>query len=202
MYSGVYDDNMPFLGGVIHQLRNWVGGIIGYSDLALASWNPVEMEESLAITLDLTARMTGLLDVPSRFRNEKPGSAFSGDLAEIGRDVLILTDNWLREKGLEISGKFENAPASNTDLALARLALLENIECAANAIPRGSTVEYRSGFGDGLPFVGFFTGIDPGEVSGQNILTNNRDSGQRCEFKIEESGEYRFMVMPPVKNDG
>ncbi len=185
---------MPFFGGVIHQFNNWMGGIIGHSDLALSSDDPAELKESLNIALELSERSTELLGALSQFRAEKPGNIRSGDLADIGRQVRILTDNWLKEKGLEVSEDLEPAFSEKMDSALVRITLIDDIRLLIDTMPSGATVEYNSGLSDNRPFVGFKTRIDKTELNGELPLTEPVESSLRREIEISETGNLSLKL--------
>jgi len=185
---------MPFLGGIIHQFRNWMGGIIGHSDLALATDNPSDMKEGLSIALELSEKSTELLGALSKFKNEKPGNLSSGDLASIGRDIRLLTDNWLKEKGFYVSENLSEAPAENIDLPLVRLTLLEDLELVLESIERGCNVEFKSGRENGISYVGFSTKVAAGTRDNKTIDPGQPKSMFRREFRVSESGDLDLLL--------
>lgn len=187
---------MPFFGGVIHQFRNWMGGIIGYSDLALSSNDTEDMKEGLNIALELSEKSTELLTALSKFRNEKPGAIEPGDLAKIGRQVRILTDNWLKENGIDVSEELRPAFTENMDPALVRITLLDDIRQVMDLIPTYSAIEYISGFSDNRPYVGFKTQIDNASINREKPLTDSIDSHLRREVELGESGYYHLKLLP------
>lgn len=195
MISNEFEREMPFFGGVIHQFRNWMGGIIGHSDLALSSNDPEDMKEGLNIALELSEKSTELLTALSKFRNEKPGTIRPGNLAEIGRQVRILTDNWLKENGIDVSEELKPAFAEKMDPALVRITLLDDIRQVIDLIARGTTIEYISGFSDNLPYVGFKTQIDNAGINREKPLTDSIDSYLRREVELGESGDYHLKLV-------
>ena len=193
------EHNLQFLGGVIHQLRNWMGGIMGHSELALSSDDPAVMAEGLNVALELSTRSTELLAALSKYSNEKIGTRGSGDLAQIGREVRLLTDNWLKKKGFGVSEKLEPAYVEDIDLPLTRSSLLENVLTLTKKIPHGETVEYRSGKVDNKPYVGFISRVDQGKPPGGNSPAEIENQGLQCKIEVKESGEFRFMIIAPPK---
>lgn len=196
MISNEIEKEMPFFGGVIHQFRNWMGGIIGYSDLALSSNDTEDMKEGLNIALELSEKSTELLTALSKFRNEKPGAIEPGDLAKIGRQVRILTDNWLKENGIDVSEELRPAFTENMDPALVRITLLDDIRQVMDLIPTYSAIEYISGFSDNRPYVGFKTQIDNASINREKPLTDSIDSHLRREVELGESGYYHLKLLP------
>lgn len=189
--------NLPFLGGVIHQLRNWMSGIVGQSDMALSSKDPDEMAESLNLAIELSMRSSELLAAVSKFRNGKTGERETGDLARIGREVWLLTDNWLKEKGINTSQDLKPAPVQNADLASTRMSLLEDLCALIDKIPHGEMVEYKSGLIDNVPYVGLKSRLDRKRFPDENILNDTGKPGLRYKTKIRESGEFDLMIIVP-----
>lgn len=185
---GGENSQLPFLGGVIHQFRNWLGGIIGHSDLALLSNDPAEMRSSLTIAMDLSEKSAELLLALSKYRNESPGKIGPCDLADIGRDVGLLTDNWLKEKGYDVSQELETAPALNIDIPLTRITLVEKLFFLQQKTSAGGTLIIGSGISSNRPFIklesrsrrsgpGDESGSDKIELPGLQYLVEHIDTG-------------------------
>ena len=192
-----YEDinsGMPFLGGVIHQFRNWMGGIIGHSDMALCSDNPAELKEGLAIALELSEKSTELLTVLAKYKNEKPGIIGKGDLAQIGRDVRMLTDNWLMGKGLNIEEDFREASAENIDMPLTRLILIDNISRLIDYIKPGSMIKFTSGFKGGRACLGFETRIDAGKFRQDAHFEESVEYSKQCKIEIKGTGDFSLKL--------
>jgi len=191
---------MPFLGGVIHQFRNWMGGIIGHSDLALSSHDPDQMEKSLAMAIEISEKSSHLLSALSEYNNETPGQLRSGDLAEIGREVWLLTDNWLKEHGIDVAADFESAPVSDTDLTLARIKMIDIISDLIDTTPEAKSVHLKSGIDNGRSFVGFTTNMNVKDPTERLPRLPENSSGIMCEYHLDGSGEFSLKIFPPDGN--
>ena len=190
---------MPFLGGLIHQFRNWMGGMIGHSDLALSSGDPDQMKESLAMAIEISEKSSHLLGALSEYNNETPGHLRSGDLAEIGRQVWSLTDNWLKEHGIDVAADFESAPVSNTDLTLVRIKMIDIIGQLIDSTPEAKLVHLRSGIDNGRPFVGLSAKMNAKDPAQRLPCVAESFSGIKCEYHLDGSGEFSFKIFPPIE---
>ncbi len=188
---------MPFLGGVIHQFRNWMGGIIGHSDLALSSHDADQMKESLAMAIEISEKSSHLLGVLSEYNNETPGQLRSGDLAEIGRQVRLLTDNWLKEYGIDLAADFESAPVSNTDLTLVRIKMIDIIGGLIDTTPEARLVYLRSGIDNGRSFIGLSAKMNAKDPEERLPCVAESYSGIKCEYHLDGSGEFSFEIFSP-----
>ena len=188
---------MPFLGGVIHQFRNWMGGIIGHSDLALSSRNPDRMKESLTIAIEISEKSSHLLSALSEYNNETPGQLRSGNLAEIGRGVRLLTDNWLKEHGIDVAADFKSAPVTDADLALMRIRMIDIISDLIDTTPEAKLVHLKSGIDNGRSFVGFTTNMNVKDPTERLPRLPEYSSGIKCEYHLDSSGEFSLKIFPP-----
>lgn len=188
---------MPFLGGVIHQFRNWMGGIIGHSDLALSSHDADQMKECLALAIEISEKSSHLLDALSKYNSETTGHPRSGDLAEIGREVRLLTDNWLKEHGIDVVTDFESAPVSNADLALMRMRMIEIIGGLIDTSPEAKLIHLKSGIDNGRSFLGFSINMNAKDPAERLAPVAESLSGTECEYHMDVSGEFNFKMFSP-----
>jgi signal transduction histidine kinase len=188
---------MPFLGGVIHQFRNWMVGIIGHSGLALSSHDADQMKECSALAIEISEESSHLLDALSKYNRETIGHPRSGDLAEIGREVRLLTDNRLKERGIDVVDDFESAPLSNADLALMRIRMLDIIGGLIDTSPEAKLIHLRSDIDNGRSFLGFSTNMNVKDPAERLAPVAESSSATECEYHMDVSGEFSFKMFFP-----
>lgn len=190
---------LPFLRGIIHQVNNWMGAIIGQGDYALSLQKPEDIKSGLSMAVQLSEMTSKLLSSLSRYINEKPGNVRSGDLAEIADEILLLTENWLVENGFEVSKQLSPAPVSNLDTAAVRQTALRTLQSLAESAADGGSIRLETAIDENGPFLSITASGMGREMAGDIIDLPPAQSqyALRCTSEYTESGDLIFKVRCP-----
>lgn len=131
---------LPFIRGVIHQINNWMGGIIGNTDFALNLNDPVEIKTAAALSLELAEKTSRLLAILSDYIKAPESIVEPAGIKMIINDVNLLLDNWLKGAGIQISCATMNSDTLCADPAGFRRQLIRCIAALKDIVNERQTI--------------------------------------------------------------
>jgi signal transduction histidine kinase len=143
-------------GTLAHELKNPLASIQGLAGLLVRKLPAGSREtEQLGVLLSEAKRMAGILDEFLNFSRPVGGLAVRPvDPARLARDVVLLHEGLAAERGLELRVEVEGTPSLRCDPRKLQQVLVNLLQNALDASPRGAavTLRVRAGEGGGVEF--------------------------------------------------
>ena len=110
----IHTEKMAAIGrlasGVAHEFNNILTGVLGHSQLALASTSLNEMRDSLNSIMDLGWRAKRIIDGLLNFARKKPGRVRRGNVQQVLENVLILVEKSVNGQDVRIIRDYQEVP--------------------------------------------------------------------------------------------
>lgn len=132
-------------GTLAHELKNPLASIQGLAGLLVRRLPEGSREaEQLGVLLGEAKRMAGILDEFLNFSRPVGGLAVRVvDPVRLAQDVAVLHEGLASERGLELRVEADGAPSLRCDARKVRQVLVNLLQNALDASPRGGTVTLR-----------------------------------------------------------